>query len=90
MSRRASRRPLPIRAAALLAAALAARGKLAGFFTARRQYPAWLYPGGADVDPRACPRLDAADPCYGVLEPWTWPALRRRIAAAAPEALTAP
>jgi len=73
-----------------LAAALAARGNLAGFFTPRRQYPAWLYPGGADVDPRACPRLDATEPCYGVLEPWTWPGLRRRVAAAAPEALVAP
>ena len=73
-----------------LAAALAARDGLAGFFTPRRQYPAWLYPGGADVDPRACPRLEAADRCFGVLEPWTWPALRQRLAAAAPDAVVMP
>lgn len=73
-----------------LAGALAARGALALFLTPRRQYPRWLYPGGADVDPRACPRLDLADRCYGVLEPWTWRTLRRRIDAAAPDALVVP
>jgi glycosyltransferase involved in cell wall biosynthesis len=73
-----------------LAGALAARGALAAFLTPRRQYPRWLYPGGADVDPRACPRLDLAERCYGVLEPWTWRTLRRRIDAAAPDALVIP
>jgi len=73
-----------------LAAALAAGGALAAFLTPRRQYPGWLYPGGADVDPRACPRLDAAEPCYGVLEPWTWSTLRARVAAAAPDAVVVP
>ncbi len=73
-----------------LAAALAGRGALAAFLTPRRQYPGWLYPGGDDVDSRACPRLDAAESCYGVLEPWGWRTLRRRVEVAAPDAVVVP
>jgi glycosyltransferase involved in cell wall biosynthesis len=73
-----------------LAAALAARGALAAFLTPRRQYPRWLYPGGADVDPRACPALDSAQACFGVLEPWTWPGLHRRASMTAADAVVVP
>jgi glycosyltransferase involved in cell wall biosynthesis len=73
-----------------LAAALAARGDLAAFAVPARQYPAWLYPGGADRDDGACPRLPAADPCFAVLEPWTWGRLLRRLRASRPEVLALP
>ncbi len=65
-----------------LAASLAGRGSLAAFLTPRRQYPRWLYPGENDADPAACPRLDCAERTCAVLEPWTWPALRRRLSEA--------
>jgi glycosyltransferase involved in cell wall biosynthesis len=73
-----------------LAAALSARGSLAGFFVPIRQYPGVLYPGRRDTDPDACPRLAEAMPCYHVLEPWTWRPLIRRLRAAAPDALVLP
>lgn len=72
-----------------LAEALAARGSLAAFLTPTRQYPRWLY-RGSDVDPDACPRIAPAERAYAVLEPWTWPALRRRIRAAKPRAVVVP
>jgi glycosyltransferase involved in cell wall biosynthesis len=65
-------------------------GDLAAFLTPRRQYPAWLYPGHRDFDEGACPRLATADRCFAVLEPWTWPAVRRRLAAARPDAIVVP
>ncbi len=73
-----------------LAAALGERGTLAAFLTPRRQYPRWLYPGGGDRDPAACPRLGVAQPCFAALEPWTWRQVLRRLHAAAPEALLLP
>ena len=73
-----------------LAAALSARGALAGFFVPIRQYPGLLYPGRRDTDPHACPRLPEAQPCYHVLEPWTWGRLRRRLREARPDALVLP
>jgi glycosyltransferase involved in cell wall biosynthesis len=73
-----------------LAAALSARGSLAGFFVPIRQYPGALYPGRRDTDPDACPRLAEAHACYRVLEPWTWPALARAVRAAGPSALVLP
>ena len=72
-----------------LADALAARGSLAAFLTPTRQYPRWLY-RGSDVDPGVCARLGSAERVYAVLEPWTWPALRRRIRAATPRAVVVP
>jgi glycosyltransferase involved in cell wall biosynthesis len=78
------------RATTALAAALSARGTLAGFFVPIRQYPGALYPGRRDTDPNACPRLPEAQPCYHVLEPWTWGRLRKRIRAARPDALVLP
>ncbi len=73
-----------------LAAALEARGSLAAFLTPGRQYPRWLYPGGGDIDPGACPRLEAADRCFGVVEPWTWPRVRRRLRGVAADAVVLP
>jgi glycosyltransferase involved in cell wall biosynthesis len=73
-----------------LAAALSARGTLAGFFVPIRQYPGALYPGRRDTDPNACPRLPEAQPCFHVLEPWTWGRLRRRLREACPGALVLP
>ncbi|HPS79805.1 MAG TPA: glycosyltransferase family 4 protein [Thermoanaerobaculaceae bacterium] len=73
-----------------LAATLESRGELAGFLTAARQYPQWLYPGVSDIDPEACRRLDFARPCFGALEPWTWPGLLREARAAAGDALLLP
>jgi glycosyltransferase involved in cell wall biosynthesis len=73
-----------------LAAALHERGSLAAFLVARRQYPAWLYPGGRDVDPGACPRFTYARPAFAVLEPWTWRELRRVLRECRPDAIVAP
>jgi glycosyltransferase involved in cell wall biosynthesis len=73
-----------------LAAALSARGTLAGFYVPVRQYPGALYPGRRDTDPDACPRLPEARPCYHVLEPWTWGRLVRALREARPEALVVP
>ena len=49
-----------------------------------------LYPGRRDTDPHACPRLPEAQPCFHVLEPWTWRRLRRRLREARPDALVVP
>ncbi len=73
-----------------LASALSSRGTLAGFFVPIRQYPGLLYPGRRDTDPQACPRLPEAQPCYHVLEPWTWGRLLRRLRAVKPDALVLP
>jgi glycosyltransferase involved in cell wall biosynthesis len=73
-----------------LATALSERGTLAGFFVPIRQYPGVLYPGRRDTDPHACPRLPEAQPCYHVLEPWTWGRLRRRLREVSPDALVLP
>jgi len=73
-----------------LAAALAERGSMAGFFVPIRQYPGALYPGQRDTDPDAGPKLPEAQPCYHVLEPWTWRRLRRRLREAGPAALALP
>ena len=73
-----------------LAAALDAHGSLAGFYVPVRQYPGFLYPGARDIDPHACPRLEYAHPCFGVLEPWSWPELAARLRALEPDALVMP
>jgi len=73
-----------------LAAALARRGSLAAFVVPRRQYPRLLYPGRGDTDEGACPRLDCAEALFGVLEPWSWPAAARRVAAVQPHCLVIP
>lgn len=48
------------------------------FLTPRRQYPRWLFPGGEDRDPDACPRLDCAEAILDPLQPASWPESRRR------------
>ncbi len=73
-----------------LAAALGARGTLAGFCVPVRQYPPFVYPGAGDADPDACARLASAEAVFGVLEPWTWPRLARRVRALEPEAVVLP
>lgn len=73
-----------------LAAALARRGSLAAFVVPRRQYPPLLYPGSADTDEGACPRLEFAEPLFGVVEPWSWPAVARRLAEVGPDCLVIP
>ncbi|MCD4750657.1 MAG: glycosyltransferase family 4 protein [Thermoanaerobaculales bacterium] len=61
-----------------LVQALGAGGHQVQFVTPTRQYPQWLYPGGGDQDPEACPRLEWAEALFSPLEPWTWPRARRR------------
>lgn len=73
-----------------LAAALARRGRLQRFVVPYRQYPRVLFPGAADVDDDACERLDRAEACFGVLEPWTWPAAVRRLGSGTPTAVALP
>jgi glycosyltransferase involved in cell wall biosynthesis len=52
------------------------------FFTPRRQYPAWLYPGSGDRDPDACPRLESTRAILDPLRPWRWRRGRREAVAA--------
>jgi glycosyltransferase involved in cell wall biosynthesis len=73
-----------------LAAALKSRGSLAGMFVPVRQYPSFMFPGASDTDPDACPRLEFAQACFGVFEPWTWPALASRLCALRPDAIVVP
>ena len=48
------------------------------YLTPVRQYPRWLYPGGGDVDPEACPRLEGTIAVLSPLEPASWPAAAAR------------
>lgn len=57
---------------------LEARGHNMLFLTPRRQYPTWLFPGASDRDPDACRRLDCAEAMLDPLQPFSWPASRRR------------
>jgi len=60
-----------------LVSSLVARGHRVHFLTPRRQYPDWLFPGGGDRDPDACPKLDCADQVLDPLNPLSWPASKR-------------
>ena len=73
-----------------LARGLDEGGHLAAFLVPRSQYPSWLYPGRSDSDPEACPKVERAEPCFGVLEPWTWHGPVRRLREAGPDALVVP
>ncbi|MCK5379148.1 MAG: glycosyltransferase family 4 protein [Acidobacteria bacterium] len=53
------------------------RGHQLQFLTPRRQYPRWLYPGGDERDPDACPPVAGAKALFAPLEPWTWRRARR-------------
>ena len=61
--------------------ALELRGHDVSFFTPRRQYPAWLFPGRDDRDPDACPRLECARRILDPLNPLSWARSRRRAMA---------
>lgn len=78
------------RATTALAAELARRGGLDAFLVPRRQYPRPLYPGARDRDDAACARLAVAEACFEVLEPWSWPALARRVRRARADAVVLP
>jgi glycosyltransferase involved in cell wall biosynthesis len=60
---------------------LEAHGHEIRFLTPRRQYPGWLFPGADDRDPDACPRLACAEAVLEPLNPFAWPAARRRALA---------
>lgn len=73
-----------------LAQALQRRGSLAGFFVPLRQYPRWLYPGGEDRDPGACPQLPYAVGCFSLFAPASWYRLSRQLLRCRPDALVMP
>ena len=55
-----------------LVLALRRRGHEVEFFAPQRQYPRWLYPGGNDRDPEACPAVPGTCAVLDPLAPWTW------------------
>jgi len=66
-----------------LVQAMRDRGHDLQFLTPRRQYPAWLYPGGnGGHDAQACPKLDGTKAVLDPLGPITWPTGRRTARAA--------
>jgi glycosyltransferase involved in cell wall biosynthesis len=73
-----------------LVRALERRGHEMLFLTPRRQYPRWLFPGGEDRDPDACPRLDCAEAILDPLQPSSWPESRRLALAYGAEAWIMP
>jgi glycosyltransferase involved in cell wall biosynthesis len=64
-----------------LVRALETRGHEMLFLTPWRQYPAWLFPGGDEHDPDACPQLGCAETLLDPLNPRSWPGTRRRARA---------
>ncbi len=62
-----------------LVLALRRRGHDVGFFTPRRQYPRWIYPGPDDRDPAACPRVDGAVPILDPFSPLSFPEARAAL-----------
>jgi glycosyltransferase involved in cell wall biosynthesis len=70
--------------------ALQSRGHDVSFFTPRRQYPAWLFPGRDDHDPDACPRLECAQRVLDPLNPLSWVQSRRLALAAEADAWILP
>ncbi len=73
-----------------LVGALRARSHRVPFLTPRRQYPPFLYPGAADRDPDACPRLADSHRVLDPLGPRAWPEARRRALAEGAEAWIIP
>jgi len=49
------------------------------FLTPVRQYPRWLYPGGDDRDPSACPRLEGAEAVLDPFAPVRWRRVAQRL-----------
>ena len=52
--------------------------------------PGWLYPGGDDRDPAACPPLPGTRRCLDPFAPWSWRAARALALAAAADAWVVP
>ena len=73
-----------------LVQALRRRGHEVEFFSPRRQYPRWLYPGGDDRDPAACPALPGTRAVLDPLAPWTWREVRRAARAVGATAWVVP
>lgn len=73
-----------------LVRALRDRGHDVLFFAALSQYPRWLYPGGDDRDPAACPPLPGTRRCLDPFAPWSWRAARALALAAAAGAWVVP
>ncbi len=69
---------------------LEGRGHDVLFLTPSRQYPKWLYPGPSDKDPGACPRLECSEAVLDPLNPFSWPAGKRRALAAGADAWIVP
>jgi len=61
-----------------LVQALEGRGHQVQFLAPSRQYPRWLYPGGDERDPEACPQIAGSQALFAPFEPWTWPRVRRQ------------
>jgi glycosyltransferase involved in cell wall biosynthesis len=73
-----------------LVRALRRRGHEVEFFAPRRQYPRWLYPGGDDRDPAACPALPGTRTELDPLAPWRWHRVRRAAQAVRANAWVVP
>jgi glycosyltransferase involved in cell wall biosynthesis len=73
-----------------LVRALRARGHQAVFFTPRRQYPRWLFPGATDHDPDGARELAGTRALLDPMAPWTWPAARRAALAERADAWLVP
>jgi len=73
-----------------LVGALRQRGHDVTFFSARRQYPAGLYPGGDDRDPAACPPVPGARRLLDPFAPWGWRRTRAEAVALAADAWLVP
>lgn len=60
------------------------------FYTFRRQYPRWLFPGKTDQDPSQHSDSSIAEPLLDSLNPLTWFSTAARIQAFHPDALILP
>ena len=57
------------------------------FYSFRRQYPRWLFPGRTDLDPGRPAVAVEAKRIIDPLQPWTWVQVARRVRATAPDLL---
>lgn len=73
-----------------LAQSLETHGALERFLVPVRQYGSFFYPGPADIDRDACPKLDSAEACFSVLEPWTWSGATKKVRKSSATAIAIP
>jgi glycosyltransferase involved in cell wall biosynthesis len=74
----------------LLCRHLGARHEV-NFFSFRRQYPRWLFPGRTDLDTSEHPMLaPGVEPIIDSMNPMTWLGVARRIARARPDLVILP